>query len=304
MYDVIIIGAGPAGLAAALDCSYLELRSLVIDSGQAGGALSQVYPWKPVDSFLGFFEKHGQEIADMIVSHVKKTGVKIHENEHVDRITGKGPFTIKTQLDEYRAKAVIVATGIRGIPRKLGVPGQDLKGIMYCLKDPQSFTGKNVLVIGGGDSAADSALGLAGAGAHVWMAHRRDKLRATDESRDNIKKSSIKMLWNHEAQRFTGDGRVSKAWLLDNKSSKVHSVDVDAVVLCISSVPTNECIRGTGVKTENASISVDSNGMTSVPGIFAAGDIVTKLKRIPQATATGERAAYSAYMWIKNPYWK
>jgi len=305
MYDVIIVGAGPAGLSAALDAHYLKLNTLVLEAEKAGGALSQTYPWKKVDSCLGFYEKKGMEIADAIVGHARKAGIRIREWERVESVTkGDEFFTVKTSKAEHRSRIVILATGIRAIPRKLGVPGEGLEGVLYSVDKPSGFRGKHVLVVGGGDSAADTALGLDEAGAHVWLAHRRDELRATAENVENLKKSGVKMLWSHEVREFAGSGKLEKAHVVDKKTGKVSVLGVDAAVVCIGSMPSREYLANMGVKMENGLVPVGKDCMTDIKGLFAVGDIVSSLKRIPQALATGEKAAFAAYKLVKNPYWK
>ena len=304
IYDLIIIGAGPAGLAAALDAEYLKLKTLVLEAGRAGGALIQSYAWKGVDSYLGFNGMKGKEVAESIVKHAKSAGAEIHEMETAHEVKGTKTFKVITNKDEYEAKAVIFATGIRGVPRKLSVEGESLEGIVHSVDNPNKYSGKDVLVVGGGDFAADCALGLDAAGTKVWMAHRKDKLRATDDNRDKISRSGIKMLWNHEVEKFFGEDDLEGAVLFDNRTNKKTRLDLDAAVICIGSIPAGDCLQKLGVKMDNACVEVDKDGMTSVPGIFAAGDIVADIKRIPQALATGEKAVYSAYKYLKNPYWK
>lgn len=304
VYDLVIIGAGPAGLAAALDAEYLRLKTLVLEAGRAGGALIQSYPWKGVDSYLGFNGMNGKEVAEIIVKHAKSAGADIHEMEAVEEVKRGRIFRVKTDSDEYEAKTVIFATGIMGVPMKLSAEGGNLEGIVHSVKDPKKFSGKNVLVVGGGDFAADCALGLDEAGARVWMAHRKDQLRATDDNREKISKSGIEMLWCHEVEKFSGDDELESATLFSNKSGKKTTLELDAAVICIGSVPTRDCIQNLGVKIEKTCVKINDDCMTSVPGIFAAGDIVADIKRIPQALATGEKAVYSAYKYLKNPYWK
>lgn len=304
LHDLIIIGAGPAGLAAALDAAYLKLNTLVIDAGKAGGALSQGYPWKKVDSFLGFRGMLGKEVAGKIVDHVLKEGVQIREMEAVEYVKAGKPMRIKTKKSSYECSAVIVATGLSGTPRKLSVPGENLRGVEYFLQDPKKFNRKRVIVVGGGDSAVDSALGLHEAGAKVWLAHRKDELRAIDENKEKIKKSGVGMLWNTEIDSVSGEEKVEKVTLFNNKSKEKRELACDNVLICIGYVPAKEWLEGIGIKMTGVRVAVDDNGMTNVPGIFAAGDIVSEIKRIPQALATGESAAYSVYKYIKNPYWK
>lgn len=304
MYDLIIIGAGPAGLAAALDADYLRLRTLVLEARKAGGALSQMYPWKKVDSFLGLPGMKGQQVSDRIVEHVRSAGIEIKEGEEVREIHAGNPFRVVTKDATYESAAVILATGVRGVPRKLGVPGEDLPGVIHFLPDPGKFKGRKVLVVGGGDSAADSALGLDAAGANVWLAHRRDDMRAQDESKEELRKSKVKILWNTEVESVFGHGKAEGARVFSNKTGEKTELRCDTVLICIGSESTKDHLERLGIRMERALVKVDEDGMTSVPGIFAAGDIVSRIKRIPQALATGERAAYSAYKYIKKPYWK
>ena len=143
VYDLIIIGAGPAGLQAALDARYLKLSTLLLEAEKAGGALSQSYPWKTVDSFLGFSEMTGRQISNRAVEHAKAVGAEIREMEEVTAITRKGPeFTVRTEKGQYTGKSVILATGIRGIQRKLGIPGEELEGVSHFVTSTKKFSGK------------------------------------------------------------------------------------------------------------------------------------------------------------------
>jgi thioredoxin reductase (NADPH) len=304
-YDLLIVGAGPAGLSAALDAKYLNLRTLVIEAERAGGALSQTYPWKMVDSYLGFRKMKGNEVAEKMVRHAKDEGIEIREFEEVREIQKKGKlFIARTPKGEYEAKAVILAVGVRGAPRKLGIPGEELEGVEHFVLDPNKFRGRRVLVVGGGDSAADSALGLDNAGAKVWLAHRRDELRATEDNKERISKSGVETLWNTEVESIKGEGKAEKALLVNKKNNEKKEMPFDHIFICIGTVPVKDHLENLGIKMDSVHAEIDSDGMTSVQGIFAAGDLVCRTKRIPQALATGERAAYSAYKFIKSPYWK
>jgi len=171
MYDLAIVGAGPAGLTAELDAAYLKLKAVVLEAGEPGGALSQVYPWKKVDSFLGLRGMTGREIADRIIGHAKAEGAEIREKERVLEVRKLKAFEIATDRGKLEASAVVLATGIRDLPRKLGVAGEGLEGVLYSLQDPGKLSGKCVVVVGGGDTAADCALGLRAAGADVTLVH-------------------------------------------------------------------------------------------------------------------------------------
>ncbi len=303
--DLIIIGGGPAGLAAALDAKYLKLDALVLEAERAGGALSQSYPWKTVDSYLGFNGMTGRQIANRVVDHARKAGAEVREFEEVKDVKRTNhSFCVKTDKGEYRASAVIIATGMRGVQRKLSVPGEDLEGVSHFVTSIKRFEGKSILVVGGGNSAADCALGLEEAGARVWLAHRRDEMRATGENKERITKSGITMLWNTEVEKIEGNGAVEKAVVVDNKTKKKQTLKLDGVIVCIGSVPSKDYLQHLGIRMTDSLVKVDRDGMTNIKGVFAAGDIVDNIKRIPQALATGERAAYSAFRFIKNPYWE
>jgi thioredoxin reductase (NADPH) len=304
-YDVVIVGAGPAGLSAALECRYLKLETIVIEDEKAGGAPAQSYPWKGVDSYLGFRDMTGRQIANRIVEHVRGMGVEIREMEEVLEIKRKGRvFYIRSAAGSYEAKSVIIATGIRGVPGKLSVPGEELDGVEHFVSSTKRFQGKNVLVVGGGNSAADCAVGLCEAGATVFLAHRRDELRATGENKEKVMKSGVNLMWNTEVESISGKCSVEKVSLLNNVSGARTEIDAESVIVCVGSVPSKNYLEALGVKMEGSLVSVDSEGMTSIPGVFAAGDIVSLIKRIPQALATGERAAYGVFKYIKSPYWE
>jgi thioredoxin reductase (NADPH) len=304
-YDVIIVGGGPAGLSAALEARYLKLDVLVIEDEKAGGAPAQSYPWKSVDSYLGFRDMTGRQIANRIVEHVRGMGIEIREMEEVLEIKRKGRvFYIRSASGSYEAKSVIIATGIRGVPGKLSVPGESLDGVEHFVSSTKRFQGKRVLVVGGGNSAADCAVGLREAGASVILAHRRDELRATGENKEKVMKSGVELLWNAEVAEIIGKDSVEKVVIANNITNAKTVVEADAVIVCIGSVPSKNYLEALGVKMEGSLVSVDSEGMSSIPGVFAAGDIVSTIKRIPQALATGERAAYGVFKYIKSPYWE
>jgi len=304
VYDVIIVGGGPAGLSAVLTACYLKLKHLVIEACQAGGILTRTYPWKEVDSFIGFFEKSGQEVADFMVSHVKREGAKIKEGEVVEEIKkDKKIFTVKTDKGEYQTKTILLTTGTMGTPRKLGIPGEDNKNVYYSIIDPKKHKGKKVLVVGGGDSALEGAVTLSRAGARVWIAHRKDEFRAMEKNQEDLKKSKAKVLFSTELKRIVGNRKISKVELANNKTGKSDFLKIDEVFIFIGSVFDVELFKKLGVRMKNGSVKVDDEMKTNVEGIFAAGDITGRLKRIPEAIGEGHLAVYSIYKYIKHPYW-
>ncbi|NIO21837.1 MAG: FAD-dependent oxidoreductase [Candidatus Aenigmarchaeota archaeon] len=306
VYDVIIVGGGPAGLSAVLTACYLKLKHLVIEACNAGGILERNYPWKEVDSFIGFFEHSGKEVADSMVNHVKKEGAKINEGELVEEITKdkKKIFTVKTDKGKYQAKTILLATGTMGTPRKLGIPGEDNRNVYYSIIDPKKHKGKKVLVIGGGDTALEGANTLSKAGAHVWLAHRRDKFRAMEKNQEELEKSRAKILFNTELKKIFGTRKIRKVTLLNNKTNKESSLDVEEVFIFIGSVFEAELFKSLGVRMKGEKVQVDDEMRTNVEGVFAAGDITGRLKRIPEAIGEGHLAVYTIYKYLRHPYWE
>ncbi len=300
MHDVVVIGAGPAGLSAGLTATYFKLRVVVLDAAAAGGALITRYPWKKPDSCLGLKGHTAKEIAELYVNHVRSEGCEIMENEEVLDVKAGKSIRVRTCRKVFDTRTVVLATGTIGTPRKLGVPGEDSKNVAYFVKDPEQLSGRRVLVVGGGDSAVQNALAMDRAGANVWIAHRRDEFRCMDEAKAQVKGSGIRILWNTELK---GVGR-KKVKLLNNRTGRISEMSVDNVFIFCGSVMDKEFLKRVGVKTKGDLVVVDKDMKTSVQGVFAAGDITGGIKRIPQAIAQGETAVYSAYKYIKRPYWK
>ncbi len=306
VYDVIIVGAGPAGLSAVLTACYLKLKHLIIEASVAGGLLARNYPWKEVDSFIGFYERSGKEVADFMVNHVKREGASIREDEVVKEITKNKKskmFTVKTDQGKYKAKTILLATGTMGTPRKLGIPGEDNRNVFYSLEEPEDHKNKRVLVIGGGDSALEAAVNLSRSGAKVWLAHRRDKFRAMEKNHEDLKKTKAKILFNTELKEILGKRKIRKVKLANNKTNRESWLEVDEVFIFIGSVLDFELFEKLGVRMKKGYIVVDEEMRTNVEGVFAAGDITGRLKRIPEAIGEGHLAVYSIYKYLKRPYW-
>jgi thioredoxin reductase (NADPH) len=302
-YDLIIVGAGPAGLSAALTACYMRLNHLVLEAGEAGGVPVHVYPWKEVDSFIGFFGVSGKGVAERMTSHVRKEGAVIHEGERmtgIKRDEKKRTFKVTTDKGVYETKAVLFASGTSGTPKKLGIPGEDNPNIQYSIADPEHYRGKNVLVVGGGDTALESALILDKSGAKVWLAHRKGEFRAMNKTQEEIKRSSVKVLFDTEVKEIIGKEKVK---VLSNKTGKEIVLGVDNIVVCIGSIFSLDFLKGLGVKTEEDKIHVDEEMRTNVEGFYAAGDVTGRLKRIPEAIGEGHLAVYSIFKWLKKPYW-
>lgn len=302
IYDLIIVGGGPAGLSAALTACYLRLKHIVLEADQAGGVLIRTYPWKEVDSFIGFYELSGQEVAERMVNHVKREGAVIKEGEKVTEIKNNGKkrvFTVKTGKGKYETKTVLFASGTSGTPRKLGIPGENNPNVHYSVADPDEYKGKNVLIVGGGDTALECALVLGRSEAKVYLAHRRDQFRAMEKTQEEVKHSKIKILFNTELREISG----KKAKIINNKTKQESTLDADNVIICIGSVFSLDFLKPIGVKIQEEKIPVDEGMKTNIEGFYAAGDITGRLKRIPEAIGEGHLAVYSIFKYLKKPYW-
>jgi len=303
MKDLIIVGAGPAGLSAALNAAHLKLDTLVLESSLAGGLLVQNYPWKDVDSYLGMCGMKGKEVAKQMVSQVPRS-ISIRENEQALEIKKlKTGFKVKTTRDEYTAKAVILAIGIMGQPRSLGIEGESLDGVYTVVKSPEKYKGKKVAVIGGGDTAVEYAITLAEAGAETLLIHRRDALRATGAKTKELHTSNVHLMFNSEVEKILGTAKVNAIVLRDNKSGNKQELKADFVFKCIGNTPNRDFLEKAGVKMEKIHPEIKPNFETNIPGLYVAGDITGRLMKISEAVAEGNRALLSAYSFLKSPYW-
>ncbi len=304
-YELIIVGAGPAGLSAALTAAYFKLKTLVVESGAAGGALANIYPWKEVYCYLGFRGLKGGEIAKRMVEHVRSEGIEIHENEEVKNIIkSKGKdIIVETTKGKYITNTVILATGLN-VPKKLNIPGEEYDNVYYHLPVPEKFKERKVIVVGGGDTAVERALILQINGAETTLVHRRDTLRASDENIAKIKESNIEIIWNTELKKIGRKNNKLIVTLLNKKNDKRMEMEFDSVFIAIGTTSNKEFFDRVNIKLDEKNhVIVDECARTNIEGIFAAGDIVGRWLRIPEAVGEGGYAALNAYKYIRNPYW-
>jgi thioredoxin reductase (NADPH) len=306
-WELIIIGAGAAGLAAGIYGARSGLKTLIIDQNLAGGTTSDA---PLVENYPGFSQISGGELAEKMVVHCKKVGVPIREIETVTGLTLSGEKKIvKTSRAEYEAKAVIVATGSRY--REIGVKGEKEfhgKGVSYCgVCDGPFFKGKRVLVIGGGNSAATTTLYLSGIAAEVVVTHRRDVFRAEEALVNDIaSKKNVQIFWNTEVKEIKGEKVVSKVVLYHNKKGKTKEIPVDAVFVQVGEAPNSHIVRDVGIQVDEAGyIKTDVFQRTNVAGVYAAGDVTNHpVKQVGTAVGQGITAGLEAYSYIRQPYYR
>jgi len=306
-WELIIIGAGAAGLAAGIYGARSGLKTLIIDEKMAGGTTSDA---PVVENYPGFPQIGGGELAEKMVLHCKKVGVTFHEVESVTGLDLAGERKIvETSRGAYEAKAVIIATGSHY--REIGVKGEKElhgKGVSYCgVCDGPFFKGKRVLVIGGGNSAATTALYLSGIAAEVVVTHRRDAFRAEEALvKDIASKKNVQVFLNTDVREIKGEKLVTKVVLYDNKAGETREMAVDAVFVQIGEAPNSQIAREAGLEVDNHGyIKTDIFQRTSIAGVYAAGDVTNHpVKQIGTAVGQGITAALEAYGYIRRPYYR
>jgi len=304
-YDVIIIGAGAAGLSAGIYAARSGLKTLIIEEKMAGGTTADA---PTVENYPGFTQINGAELAEKMTTHCRKTGVTINEIETVTAMDLKGEQKIvKTNRAEHEAKAVIIATGAHY--RQINVPGEKEfrgKGVSYCgVCDGPFFKGKRVLVVGGGNSAAITTLYLSGLAAEVIVVHRKETFRAEEAYvKDIASKRNVQVFWNTEIREIKGEKVVTKVILFNNKTGEMKEVSVDAVFVQTGEAPNSQIARESSVEVdEKGYIKIDIFQRTNIPGVYVAGDVSNHpVKQVGTAVGQGITAALEAYGYIRRPY--
>jgi thioredoxin reductase (NADPH) len=306
-WDVIIIGAGSAGLSAGIYAVRSGLKTLILDEKFAGGTIADA---SLVVNYPGFAEISGRELAEKMASHCRKVGAVIHDLEQVTELQLEGEKKIvKTSAATYEAKAVIFSTGSHY--RELGAKGEKEfrgKGVSYCgVCDGPFFKGKRVLVVGGGNTACTTTLYLSGLASEVIVIHRKQVFRAEESLITDISgKNNVKIMWNTEIQEIKGDKQVKSVSLIDNMTHKTTELLVDAVFVQVGEAPNSQIAKAVGVETdEHGYIKVDINQQTNLVGVFAAGDVSDQpIKQVGTAVGQGITAALEAFSYIKRPYYR
>ncbi len=302
MYDTIIVGAGPAGLSAAITCKFLKMNFIVLCPEEAGGALRKTYPWKTVEGVLGEKDKNGAEVSRAWEEHARAEGVEFVNEDMKGLRTGES-LTVITTNKEYKTRSLILAIGCMGCPRTLGIKGENLKGVHYSLLNPEDYKGERVVIVGGGDSAVETATKLDSTGASVTLIHRRDELRAGEKNQNKLFDSGVRILFNTESKLIIGDKKVEGVKVINNRTGDDSVIECRHVFVFIGNVPNERLLDECGIAHNERGVIVDADLRTNVRGVFAAGDITGNLKRIAWAIGEGCKAAFSAYKFVRKPYW-
>lgn len=306
-YDLIIIGAGAAGLAAGIYGARSGLKTAIIEEKLAGGTTADA---PTVENYPGFSQISGADLAEKMTSHCRKTGVTMHELETVTSLNLQGEKkNIITNRTQYEATAIIIATGSHY--KEIGAKGEKEfrgKGVSYCgVCDGPLFKDKNVVIVGGGNSAAITTLYLSGLAANVTLVHRREVLRCEEAYLKDIQtKPNVKILWNSEVQEIKGDKVVNKVDILDNKSGQMQEITANGVFVQVGEAPNSQIAKESGIETDEIGyIKTDIYQHTNIPGVYAAGDITDQpVKQVGTAVGQGITAALESYSYIRRPYYR
>ncbi|XXJ20960.1 FAD-dependent oxidoreductase [Desulfovibrio caledoniensis] len=307
--DLVIIGAGPAGLTAGIYAVRAGLKAVVLEKSIVGG---QVALTPVVENYPGFTNVPGKQLMDIMSEHARQY-VPVHEGEGVESITmgdpaKDEPIVVTTARGEYPAKAVILATGASY--RKLGVPGEETyfgRGVNYCAScDGYLYKGKSVAIIGGGNTALTDALHLKNLGVNVTIVHRRDAFRAQQSLADSVEREGIPVLWNTVVESIEGDGKKATSLKLRNvKDDAQTELPLDGVFMAIGQKAATELAKSMDVKLNaDGYVEAGPDMRTSVPRVYVAGDLTGGLQQIVTAIGEGSVAAMSAFEDISHPYWK
>lgn len=302
MYDIIIIGTGPAGLAAAIYGERARLSLLVIEKQPMSGG--QIINTTDVDNYPGLQGVGGFELASKLRSHADAMGAEIITAE-VKEVELLGDVKrVVTEDAVYKGKTVIIATG--ATHRKLGVAGEEEllgAGVSYCATcDGAFFRGKEVAVIGGGDVALEDALFLSRISSKVYLIHRRDEFRGAKSLQEKVfAAENIEIIWNTVAEEVVGEGKVEALALKNRVSGETYRLSVQGVFVAVGIQPNTELFRGMMELDKSGYICAGEEGNTSIPGVFAAGDVRTKqLRQVITAAADGANAVTSVEHYLNS----
>lgn len=301
MYDIIIIGSGPAGLSAAIYAQRVCLDTIVIEkNGISGG---QVLNTWEVDNYPGFPGVTGFELSRQFREHANKLGARVVQDEVVQVELSGNVKKVVCEEETYEARCVILASGAHH--RTLEVPGEEElrgAGVSYCATcDGAFFRGRTVAVVGGGDAALEDAIFLARMCEKVYIVHRRDKLRGAKRLQERLQAlENIEFVWNSETAAIEGNAQVEALRLRQTKTGEERRLDVDGVFIAVGIAPESELYAGQLELDEQGYIRADESGQTSVPGVFAAGDVRTKaLRQILTAASDGANCVASAERYLQ-----
>jgi len=300
---VIILGSGPAGLSAAVYASREGFTPLVIGGFNPGG---QLLLTTIVENYPGFPEGvDGSELVSLIRAQAAKFGTRFINDNAISVDFSKKPFKVSTSDNDYEAECVIIATGANA--KWLGIESEQKfigRGVSNCATcDGPLYKGKDVIVVGGGDTAMEDSMFLARFVNSVTIVHRRDSFRASKVMQDRVLSNpKIKVMWNTGIEEIMGDKSVSGVRLKDAKSAQTSQINVQGVFIAIGYNPNTEIFKGTAIKLDEQGYIIPTEEIhTGIEGVFVAGDVADKVfRQAATATGSGVKAALAAREYLQN----
>ena len=300
--DVIILGTGPAGLAAALYAARADLNPLLLTGAEIGGQAAQT---DRIENYPGFPEGvGGAELAELFQKNAERFGARLEYDAATEVDLSKRPFTVKTYSKEYQTRVLIISTGAS--PNKLNIPGENEfrgKGVSYCgTCDGWFFKNKDVAVVGGGDSALEEGIFLTRYAKSVTVIHRRDELRAGAILQKRAKKNpKIKFIWNSVVEGIKGNEAVESLALKNVKTGEQTDLPMDGIFIFIGHSPNTEMFENQLELDDKGYIITDQRMRTSIPGVYAAGEVCDPFfRQVITSAGMGAAAAISATRLLES----
>ncbi len=300
-YDVIVVGAGPGGMTAALYASRANLETLILDGGLPGGELNNT---ATIENYTGFEDIQGPELAQRMYKGSLQFGAE-HKFENVEKIVDKGNYKeVHTSKKIYETIAVIIGTGSEN--KKLNVNGESEltgKGVSYCaVCDGAFFRNREIVVVGGGDSAVEEGTFLTQFADKVTIIHRRDELRAAKLLQQRaLENDKVEFIWDSVVEEIEGEDQVENLKIRNVKTGEITDYPVEGVFVYIGDVPNTEKFADLGILNEQGWIETNSQMETSVPGIYAVGDVRnTSLRQVATAVGDGSLAGHNSFDYVED----
>lgn len=298
-FDVIIIGAGPAGMNTALYTQRSNLKTLILDKGMYGGQLNNTLE---VENYIGVGKVSGMDLAESMYQQIEELGVEYRYGDILEITKIDNIFKVTTDVEDYQASSVVIATGTEH--RKLGVQGEleySGKGVSYCaICDGAFFKDGKIVVVGGGDSALEEGEYLTNYGKTVSLVHRRDELRGTKILQNRfINKENTKLIYNSQITNIIGDGNLVTHVELTDNNGVVSIHEANGVFIYIGLDPNTEQFLGLSITDSEGYVLTDEKMETNISGLFAVGDVRKKeLRQIATAVGDGSICGTSVYNYI------
>lgn len=300
IYDVIVIGSGPGGMTAALYASRSDLNTLILERGVPGGQLINT---AEIENYSGFQSIKGPDLATKMYDGATAFGADYRFGDVQEIIDGKEFKQVVTADKIYKTRTVVIATGAEH--RKLGVDGEEAlrgRGVSYCaVCDGAFFRNRPLVVIGGGDSAVEEGTYLTQFASEVTIIHRRDELRAQKILQDRaFANEKVNFIWDSVVEEIQGEHKVDSVRIRNVKTNEVSEVPADGAFIYVGLIPNTDSFASLGITDEEGWIETDAYMETTVPGIFAIGDVrQTVLRQVATAVGDGSIAGDAAYKYIE-----